>query len=202
MLDRTGRSCYNTSCSAGLAHLVERHLAKVEVASSSLVARSRVNQDIRFGCPDFFRQTERTRYRHPCAKRISIRGEAGFLRRAHKLHTPCMDLNVPTRMDGAFCFDCKSVNILKQEELNGSPWNLLPLRPACDGLSDGQTALFYKIISVPQLLILHLRRKSRSRWKGALYSGRLSVKRERLTRESFWNAKELQRNLQTGFRLK
>ena len=26
---------------AGLAHLVERHLAKVEVASSSLVARSR-----------------------------------------------------------------------------------------------------------------------------------------------------------------
>ena len=53
MLDRTGRSCYNTSCSAGLAHLVERHLAKVEVASSSLVARSRVNQDIRFGCPDF-----------------------------------------------------------------------------------------------------------------------------------------------------
>ena len=41
MLDRTGRPCYNTSCSAGLAHLVERHLAKVEVASSSLVARSR-----------------------------------------------------------------------------------------------------------------------------------------------------------------
>ena len=29
--------------SAGLAHLVERHLAKVEVASSSLVTRSRKN---------------------------------------------------------------------------------------------------------------------------------------------------------------
>ena len=43
MLDRTGRPCYNTSCSAGLAHLVERHLAKVEVASSSLVARSKMN---------------------------------------------------------------------------------------------------------------------------------------------------------------
>ena len=41
MLDRTGRPCYNISCSAGLAHLVERHLAKVEVASSSLVIRSR-----------------------------------------------------------------------------------------------------------------------------------------------------------------
>ncbi len=53
------------------------------------------------------RQTKRTCCRHPCAKRISIRGEAGFLRRAHKLHTPCMNLNVPTRMDGAFCFDCK-----------------------------------------------------------------------------------------------
>ena len=33
--------CYNTSCSAGVAHLVERHLAKVEVASSSLVTRSK-----------------------------------------------------------------------------------------------------------------------------------------------------------------
>ncbi len=33
--------CYNTTCSAGVAHLVERHLAKVEVASSSLVTRSK-----------------------------------------------------------------------------------------------------------------------------------------------------------------
>ena len=32
--------CYNLSCSAGVAHPVERHLAKVEVASSSLVTRS------------------------------------------------------------------------------------------------------------------------------------------------------------------
>ena len=38
---------------ADIAHLVERHLAKVEVASSSLVARSRVKQDIRIGCPVF-----------------------------------------------------------------------------------------------------------------------------------------------------
>ena len=48
MLDRTGRPCYNTSCSAGLAHLVERHLAKVEVASSSLVARSKMNDPTQF----------------------------------------------------------------------------------------------------------------------------------------------------------
>ena len=33
--------CYNQFRSAGVAHLVERHLAKVEVASSSLVTRSR-----------------------------------------------------------------------------------------------------------------------------------------------------------------
>ena len=32
---------YNNYCSAGVAHLVERDLAKVEVASSSLVARSK-----------------------------------------------------------------------------------------------------------------------------------------------------------------
>ena len=31
-----------TNADAGVAHLVERHLAKVEVASSSLVARSRM----------------------------------------------------------------------------------------------------------------------------------------------------------------
>ena len=43
---------------AGIAHLVERHLAKVEVASSSLVARSRVEQDIRLGCPVFLLRRE------------------------------------------------------------------------------------------------------------------------------------------------
>ena len=32
---------FNERDCAGVAHLVERHLAKVEVASSSLVARSR-----------------------------------------------------------------------------------------------------------------------------------------------------------------
>ena len=37
-------ACYDNICSAGLAHLVERHLAKVEVASSSLVARSIVKR--------------------------------------------------------------------------------------------------------------------------------------------------------------
>ena len=43
--------------SAGLAHLVERHLAKVEVASSSLVTRSRRNpQELFVGVvfEDFF----------------------------------------------------------------------------------------------------------------------------------------------------
>ena len=38
---------------AALAHLVERHLAKVEVASSSLVARSR-NKGHPVGCPLLF----------------------------------------------------------------------------------------------------------------------------------------------------
>ena len=35
---------------AGVAHLVERHLAKVEVASSSLVARSRFSQHMCNDC--------------------------------------------------------------------------------------------------------------------------------------------------------
>ncbi len=33
---------------AGIAHPVERHLAKVEVASSSLVARSKMNDPTQF----------------------------------------------------------------------------------------------------------------------------------------------------------
>ena len=38
---------YNGTCSAGVAHLAERHLAKVEVASSNLVARSRLTHLLR-----------------------------------------------------------------------------------------------------------------------------------------------------------
>ena len=41
ILDKLPDFCYSLACSAGIAHLVERHLAKVEVASSSLVARSK-----------------------------------------------------------------------------------------------------------------------------------------------------------------
>ena len=40
-LDRPFSFGYNKKAVAGLAHLVERHLAKVEVASSSLVTRSK-----------------------------------------------------------------------------------------------------------------------------------------------------------------
>ena len=46
--------CYNTSCSAGVAHPVERHLAKVEVASSSLVTRSIKKKDHTFVWSFFF----------------------------------------------------------------------------------------------------------------------------------------------------
>ena len=53
MLDKDGALWYYNPCSAGLAHLVERHLAKVEVASSSLVARSikkDIQSDVLFSC--------------------------------------------------------------------------------------------------------------------------------------------------------
>ena len=40
-LDNSPSMPYNNHCCAGVAHLVERDLAKVEVASSSLVARSK-----------------------------------------------------------------------------------------------------------------------------------------------------------------
>ncbi len=48
---------------AGIAHLVERHLAKVEVASSSLVARSRKAVLGDKYC--FFHRQDRTRCLHP-----------------------------------------------------------------------------------------------------------------------------------------
>ena len=52
---------------ADLAHLVERHLAKVEVASSSLVARSRVKQDTQLWVSCFFIR-KRTRCLRPAPK--------------------------------------------------------------------------------------------------------------------------------------
>ena len=48
------RACYTLYCSAGVAHLVERHLAKVEVASSSLVARSKKETDLQKQVGFFF----------------------------------------------------------------------------------------------------------------------------------------------------
>ena len=68
---------------AGVAHLVERDLAKVEVASSSLVARSKnKTPSLRMGfC--FWKAAGRFELAaSTCAKRVKFRGEAGFLRMA------------------------------------------------------------------------------------------------------------------------
>ena len=68
---------------AGVAHLVERDLAKVEVASSSLVARSKnktPSEGMGFcfwNAAGRFELTAST-----CAKHVKFRGEAGFLRMA------------------------------------------------------------------------------------------------------------------------
>ena len=68
---------------AGIAHLVERHLAKVEVASSSLVARSRLRRTSGFGCPSFLRGSRRTCCLHRNARSaFSMRGPVGFPRMA------------------------------------------------------------------------------------------------------------------------
>ena len=45
-VDKPARFCYTAFCCAGVAHLVERHLAKVEVAGSSPVARSTSEQSL------------------------------------------------------------------------------------------------------------------------------------------------------------
>ena len=55
--------CYNTPCSAGVAHPVERHLAKVEVASSSLVTRSIKKSPLPDGKGDFFNDIRSLRNR-------------------------------------------------------------------------------------------------------------------------------------------
>ena len=69
---------------AGVAHLVERDLAKVEVASSSLVARSKIetpSERMVFSfwniAADGFELAAST-----CAKRVKSRGGAGFPRMA------------------------------------------------------------------------------------------------------------------------
>ena len=66
---------------AGVAHLVERHLAKVEVASSSLVARSRKAPSEKMVL-SFLQTAPRTRCLDLRAAREIIRGEAGLPRMA------------------------------------------------------------------------------------------------------------------------
>ena len=53
MLDNTADCGIILSADAGIAHPVERHLAKVEVASSSLVARS-IKKPAAFAAGFFF----------------------------------------------------------------------------------------------------------------------------------------------------
>ena len=59
---------------AGLAHLVERHLAKVEVASSSLVARSKEKEDLQ--CKSSF-SLERLRFTAQIARLRRVLFESG-----------------------------------------------------------------------------------------------------------------------------
>ena len=58
--------CYNSPCSAGVAHPVERHLAKVEVASSSLVTRSIKEADAYASASFYFALTgAKKKYKSP-----------------------------------------------------------------------------------------------------------------------------------------
>ena len=67
---------------AGVAHLVERDLAKVEVASSSLVARSKTPSCwMGFSFLKMHRSAGEPAA-STCAERVKSRGEAGFLRMA------------------------------------------------------------------------------------------------------------------------
>ena len=59
---------------AGLAHLVERHLAKVEVASSSLVARSKKKEDLHCKSSFFL---ERLRFAAQIARLRRVLFESG-----------------------------------------------------------------------------------------------------------------------------
>ena len=69
--------------SAGVAHLVERDLAKVEVASSSLVARSRKKTPFVRMVFSFWNAAGRLELAASTgAKRVESRGPAGLLRMA------------------------------------------------------------------------------------------------------------------------
>ena len=54
LLTNGGKANIINDVDAGLAHLVERHLAKVEVASSSLVTRSRKDLGVVLQLPNLF----------------------------------------------------------------------------------------------------------------------------------------------------
>ena len=101
---------YNNHCCAGVAHLVERDLAKVEVASSSLVARSKKETTIRQDSGFFFCQVgqrlERARAQRekhaggmfwcPCACGGPARPPASLVARSRKETT--------IRQDSGFFF--------------------------------------------------------------------------------------------------
>ena len=81
---------YNNQCCAGVAHLVERDLAKVEVASSSLVARSKKKDTRRgvflFGAALLLRKSgglKRTDYRN-IQRRSQIGAAADQMTAAHR----------------------------------------------------------------------------------------------------------------------
>ena len=66
---------YNLSCSAGVAHPVERHLAKVEVASSSLVTRSIKKKQMQSICFFFIvRRRRLERLNLTCRGQVSREG--------------------------------------------------------------------------------------------------------------------------------
>ena len=71
---------YNSTCSAGVAHPVERHLAKVEVASSSLVTRSIKKDHTKVW--SFFMERGKERLEQSNATRMSVARE-GWTERNH-----------------------------------------------------------------------------------------------------------------------
>ncbi len=106
-LDRSGWPCYNMSCCAGVAHLVERHLAKVEVAGSSPVARSigRTAKAGRFvkkrpalGYPQGLLSIRRTQLRPLFCRPARQRKQLLHLRRDKSAHGLAGGCNFPANM--------------------------------------------------------------------------------------------------------
>ena len=114
-IEKLGKSGYGFLCRTFLS------LQATKNPVSFLPTHDRVNQDIRFGCPDFFvRRKELDTDTHARSAFQSEVRRGSCVKLISSIPRAWIETS-PSEWMGLFASTAKGVNILKQEELNGFP---------------------------------------------------------------------------------